>query len=365
MKKKICFNIADIHSKGGEERMCTTLANSLVRKGYTVCICSFFSHKDASLFYPVDAAVNICHLLGSFWERRVHQFFPGLKYAETKYKSYLKKKDIEVIIDVDTDRTPFSAPIAKELGIKHIAWDHFYYGRFRQRACSARILPHLLHDVDKLVVLTKDDERLYKEDAKIPGEKIVQIYNASPIEEVERYQHDRPVVLAMGRLCYQKGFDMLIEAWHLIAERFPDWTLRIVGDGEDKQMLQDQLRHWKLTNVVLVPATKNPKEEYLNAGIFVLSSRYEGLGLVLLEAANMSLPLVSFDCDNGPREIIQEGVNGCLVPPNDVPQLAKILQRMMEDTELRQRMSAHALDTVSSFRTERILRQWMRVIDDL
>lgn len=365
MKKRVCFNIYDVNAKGGEERMCTTLANVLAENGYSVYICSFFSHSNLLSFFPICAKVEVKHLLGSFMERRVHQFFPFLKYAEHKYKSYLKQNHIDVIIDVDTDRTPFTAPIAKKLGIKHIAWDHFYYGRFKKRACSKIVYQHLLHDVDKLVVLTKDDEYLYKNDAKLPCEKVVQIYNSSPIQENEKYQHNSHVVLAMGRFTYQKGYDMLLEAWHLIAKDFPDWTLKIVGDGEDKQILQDNINAMGLKNVVLAPATKNPKEEYLNADFFVLSSRYEGLGLVLLEAANMSLPLVSFDCDNGPREIIQEGVNGFLVKANDTQQLAESIQRLIVDSDLRQRMSDNALETVSKFRTECIALQWMRMIDSL
>lgn len=365
MKKKICLNIYDINSKGGEERMCTTLANSLVENGYSVCICSFFSHSHLSTFFPVHENVRISHLLGSFVERRIHQFFPFVKYAENKYKSFLKKHHIDVIIDVDTERTPFTSPIAKELGIKHIAWDHFNYGRFKKRACSKLIYRHLLNDVDKLVVLTKDDEYLYTHDALLPGDKVVQIYNSSPIQENEKYQHNSRVVLAMGRLTYQKGFDMLIDAWQLVANNFPEWTLKIVGDGEGKKQLQDKLHAMGLKNVILAPATKNPRDEYLNAGFFVLSSRYEGLGLVLLEAANMSLPLVSFDCDNGPREIIQEGVNGFLVKANDIRLLAESIQRLMVDNDLRKRMSDNALESVAKFRTECIALQWMRMIDSL
>lgn len=365
MKKRICFNIYDVNAKGGEERMCTILANSLALAGYDVSICSFRSHSNVSSFFPIDTQVRVCHMLGSFAKRQIQRLFPFCNYAANQYKAFLKNHKIDVIIDVDTDRTPFTAPVAKELGIKHIAWDHFCYGRFKQRSISKEIYPHLLQDVDKLVVLTKDDAYAYCHDAKIPRVKITQIYNSSPIQENVQHEHHSYTVLAMGRLTYQKGFDILLEAWHLIAGDFPDWTLKIVGEGEDRDKLQEQLVRLDLKNVQLAPATVNPREEYLHADIFVLSSRYEGLGLVLLEAANMSLPLVAFDCDNGPREIVQDGVNGFLVKQHDIPMLADRIRTLITDPDLRRKMSNNALGSVTKFRTEYILDQWIQLIEKL
>lgn len=361
--KNICLTILNVNAKGGEERMCTTLANSLSDAGYGVFIASLLSHQDVRSFYHIRNNVKVVHILGSFIKRRINEWFPLIKFQERRFTSFLKTNNISIVIDVDTDRTPFTSPIVKKLGIKHIAWDHFCYGRFKERAMSKIILPYLRNEVDRLVVLTKDDERLYCEDAKIPANKIVQIYNLSPIEENQKYEHNSRTILAMGRLTYQKGFDTLIDAWSLIANVVSDWTLKIVGDGEEKQNLLSLIRAYGLKNIVIAPATKDPRNEYLNADLFVLSSRYEGLGLVLLEAANMSLPLVSFDCDNGPREIIKNGVNGFLVEPDNIQQLSMRLKQLIEDDSLRLQMSENALPCMKDFRREHILKQWINLID--
>lgn len=365
MKKNIAFNIYDINKKGGEERMCVTLANELAKVNYNVYIFSFFSHKKVTPFYKVVSSVTLIHLHGTFLERRITQFASFLNYASKKYEFLLKKNNIDVIIDVDTDRTPFTSPISKKLGIKHIAWDHFCYDRFKKRKQSLIVLPLLKNEIDRLVVLTKDDERLYNTDAGISSDKIVQIYNISPIQEDVVYKHNTKTVLAMGRLAYQKGFDMLLDAWYHISKKNNEWHLRIVGDGELKQELQKKIAEDGISNVKICPATNNPREEYINADIFVLSSRYEGLGLVLLEAANLSLPLVAFDCDNGPREIIKPGINGLLVTPNDIEDLSDKLFLIMTNEELRRDMSKNALSSVKQFRSDCILSQWVNLIEEI
>ena len=363
--KNIVFNIYDINNKGGEERMCITLANLLTNKGYNIFIVSFFSHKEKSTFYRIEKNIKLIHLHGTFLERRITQFIPFINYADKKYESILKKLNIDIIIDVDTDRTPFTSPVAKRLQIKHIAWDHFCYSRFINRELSRIVLPYLKTEVDKLVVLTKEDKFKYHKDAKINHDKIVQIYNMSPIQENTYYEHNTKRVLAMGRLMYEKGFDLLIDAWNLVSKQGTDWSLRIVGDGILKQELLNKIKEYGLTNIEICAATNNPREEYLNADIFVLSSRYEGLGLVLLEAANLSLPLVSFDCDNGPREIIKPGINGFLAKPNNIEDLSDKLYEVMSNETLRREMSMNALNSVNQFRSDVILMKWINLIENI
>lgn len=361
--KRICFTIQNVNAQGGEERMCTMLANYLADEGYFVSIVSLTSRQSNHPFYQISKKVKVVHILGSFVERRVNQFFPFIKYVERKYRAFLRRNRIDIIIDVDTLCTPLTCSVIKGLRIKHIAWDHFNYGRFKQRKEFKTIFPLLLNNVDRLVVLTKDDERHYHEDGKIPTSKIVQIYNFAPLQEHERHEHHTKTVLAMGRLTSQKGFDLLIDAWKIIAKDVSDWTLRIVGDGELKEVIQRNIEISGLRNIQLVPSTKNPRKEYLNADIFVLSSRYEGFPLVLIEAANFSLPIISFDCDNGPREIIKDGVNGLLVMPNNFQELAKKIKILIKNDSLRQNMSDVALESVSNLKKDNIFKQWIDLIE--
>jgi glycosyltransferase involved in cell wall biosynthesis len=168
-----------------------------------------------------------------------------------------------------------------------------------------------------------------------------------------------PVLAAVGRLTAQKGFDLLIEAFAAVAPSHPDWTLRIWGEGELRHELERQVKDLGLEHRVDLPGvSRDPAEWIRDADAFVFSSRYEGFGNALAEAAASGLAVVSFDCPFGPSDIIDHDRTGLLVPPGDIAALSAALDRVMSDELLRKRLGEAARADMSRFAPGKIIAQW-------
>jgi glycosyltransferase involved in cell wall biosynthesis len=216
--------------------------------------------------------------------------------------------------------------------------------------------------LDALVVLTEADRADYAAIAP----HVVRIPNPTPRSPGGRSPLAAPVVAAAGRLTSQKGFDLLITAFAPIARRHPGWTLQIHGGGPERAALQAQIEAEGLTGRILLPGpTRRLGEALARASVFVLSSRFEGFGLVILEAMSHGLPVVSFDCPRGPGEIITGGRDGTLVPPEDVPGLTAALDALIADPARRRAYGAAALDTARAYDREAIGAQWQALLSAL
>ncbi len=220
--------------------------------------------------------------------------------------------------------------------------------------------------LDALVVLTDADRRDYGELLAGSDTQVARITNALPRVLGEPRAERQKVVLAAGRLTWQKGFDLLIDAYVPIAREHPDWQLRIYGDGNRKQRLRRRiLRHGVYNNVFLMGATQRLGEFMSRASLFALSSRYEGFGMVIVEAMSKGLPVVSFDCPRGPAEIIDAGRDGILVPSQDVAGMTHALLELMQDDDRRRRYGAAALDKAPRFEIDQIGAQWESLLAQL
>lgn len=168
-----------------------------------------------------------------------------------------------------------------------------------------------------------------------------------------------PVLAAVGRLTAQKGFDLLIAAFAAIAARHPDWTLRIWGEGELRGDLERQVHALGLADRIALPGNSNGREEWVRgADAFVCSSRHEGFGNALAEAAAAGLGVVSFDCPFGPSDIIRHERTGLLVPVGDTGALAAALDRLLGDSRLRERLGEAARKDMTRFGVDGIVAQW-------
>jgi glycosyltransferase involved in cell wall biosynthesis len=219
--------------------------------------------------------------------------------------------------------------------------------------------------LDVLVALTEQDRENYERllDGRV---RLAVIPNTVHDVEGARADLSRRRVLAAGRFEYQKGYDMLIEAFAQVHAKHPDWELRICGHGKLRPQFEQAIAEHGLGDVVELPGpSEDLPGEMEQASIYALSSRFEGFPLVLLEAMGKGMGVVAFDCPTGPRDIVHDRENGMLVAPKDPDAFAAGLLALIEDEELRRRCGAAAAETAHEYTIEAIGPRWEALFRDL
>ncbi len=223
--------------------------------------------------------------------------------------------------------------------------------------------------VNSMAMIKELQERL-----QINKEKIKVIYNPVDIEKIELMSKEKvnhpwfregiPVIIAIGRLTAQKGFNYLIDALRILADRGVNCRLCIIGEGEDREKLQDQAVRLGIQERVAFLGFQNNPYKYLSrASVFVLSSLYEGFPNALLEAMALGVPSVASRCPTGPEELITDGVNGILVPPADSKALAEAIERLILNEDLRKKLGSSAKKRAEEFDVKKIIREFERVLE--
>jgi glycosyltransferase involved in cell wall biosynthesis len=252
---------------------------------------------------------------------------------------------------------------ARRPGTAAVGWEHMHFSIHRP-AMKAQ-MRRSYGDLDALVVLTEGDRESFAE-VLGPEARIEAIPNAVPPLPGPRAPLDEPVLLAAGRLSPQKGFDRLISAFARIADEEPDWTLRICGGGPKRSLLKKRIAEHRLKGrVVLAGRVPRLWEEMERASMFVLSSRFEGFPMVLVEAMSKGLPIVAFDCPTGPREVVRTDYNGILVPNKDGPAFARAMLELMRDPERRKRLGAGSVEVAGRYTLDRIGPRWDALLADV
>ena len=356
MSKSICFFVGNINHSGGTERVAIVIANALAEKGYQVSILSLWQGDQP--FFSLSASI----VLGSLYkERRRFTFrYPAVAF---KLRRYVKENKINVLVDVESMLALYSVPALGFTDIRHITWEHFNFKsnlglRSRQ---LARLVAARFSDV--VVTLTERDRQFWVNGTSAKA-KIVTIPNPVPFELPEvNYDADSKIALAVGRLTYQKGFDMLIEAWAKVAHHAPGWKLRIVGSGEDEVPLKDQAARLNVQPCIeFIPNTSDVHKHYQEAAFYCLSSRYEGFPMVLLEAQAYGLPIVAFDCDTGPAEIVNSD-SGVLVSASEIELFSKGVLKLINSCKLS--MSQSSKKNIRKYSKSAVLIKWEKVLNGL
>jgi len=344
---------------GGSARAAIELANHLSERGHAVWLPALARTGD--WHYPVDGRVHVTELthnppLAPAWRVFV-QALPGLRRV-------LRDAGPDVLISIGA--LPNFAALAVNAGrrtklvLSERADPRVMSGR---RFSFLRNLVYRVRRADGFVVLTQDAARVVGE--WMDRASVHVIPNPAPVVDTLRPRggSGERMLLAMGRLVPQKGFDVLLDAWALVAPQFPSWRLTIVGEGADRADLETRTRRLGIEASVDMPGfDPQPFAVMARAEVFVLSSRYEGFGQVLLQAMTCAVPVISTDCPSGPAEIMRDGVDGVLVPVGDASALAGAMTRLMSDAGLRDRMGASARERSEAFAPERVWAMWDEVI---
>lgn len=353
---KILILGGNFNNTGGTERVGSMLANGLCEAGYEIVLASI-SEGD-SPFFPINKAIKTVSLFHS----------PGRTLYRTpnivhKIRRLLIKESIDTLIVVESMSILFTLPATLGLPVKHICWEHFNFnndlgknGRRLARQLAARYC-------DAVVTLTERDKKYWLEGTRHKSQ-ITAIANPCPFP-VQYYEQQKntKIVLAVGRLTHQKGFDLLLAAWIQVNKSMPDWRLVIVGEGEDRNDLTEFIIENKLEeSVALVGNTSDVSSYYREAEIFCLSSRFEGFPMVLLETLAFGLPVVSFDCDTGPAEVL-EGTGSILVAQNDISLFASSLVELMKDNEQRKIISVKSKKKSEIYQPKNIIDKWIDLIE--
>nr|BFE38999.1 hypothetical protein GCM10010200_112500 [Actinomadura rugatobispora] len=249
-------------------------------------------------------------------------------------------------------------------GVVTIGQDHMNLAAYRPglRREIERAYPRLT----AVSVLTERSRADYTAVLAGAPTRVVRIPNALPVLPGGPSPRERKVILAAGRLTRQKGFDLLVRAYEPLAAEHPDWTLRIFGAGARRDRLRQMIDERGLAGrVVLRGRTPDLAGEMERASVYVLSSRFEGMPMVIIEAMSKGLPVVAFDCPTGPGEMIQNGGDGLLVPEGDVAGLTAALRTVIEDPALRERLGERALASSGAYHLDRIGPQWSRLLREL
>lgn len=213
---------------------------------------------------------------------------------------------------------------------------------------------------DAIVTLTTGDAKSWN------SNHVVTIPNIVDLQNKTYSSLKNKTALFAGRFLYEKGLNRMLEAWKIVVGKKSDWTLRLVGDGAQKEALMNQCKELGIeSTVVFEGATQNMAKAYCDSSLFLLTSRFEGFGLVLAEAMQCGVPCVSFDCPHGPADIIDNGKNGILVENGNIEAFADAVLKLIDDEELRARMGKAAIEKAKAYLPETIMPQWITLFNQL
>jgi len=366
---------------GGVARATINLANRLCEQD-DVEIISVLRRREGTHF-PVDPRVRLTWLLDEREGAPRRRRLPHLAGRPSRLRPTVAERAMSAATDRVIERAlarlrpgtvlistrpslHLAAATWAPAHVRIVGQDHLNFPtRFANPRMQA-LLRHTLPRLDSWVVLTEADAWDYRAAFPEMTTPITVIRNALPWDPPPPGpERTARVAVAAGRLAPEKGFDRLVDAWARVAEVHPDWCLHIHGSGDLRDRLQQRIDAHGLTDRVLLRGyTADIRAAYDEASMYVMSSRHEGLPMVLLEAMSTGLPLVSFDCPRGPGEIVTPE-NGILVPDGDVPGLAAAITRLIGDPDLRRRLGEQGRRDALAYRWEAILADWRAHLDGL
>ena len=362
---------------GGTIRAAFNLAEYMTARGWQVEIISGYRDRDQPFFGSFPEGVPVFDLddrrkgglLRKLLRKRPSHLMPLTERAATTFNLWT---DIQLVRrlrgragilggtrpGVNLMLARLQAPGLRTIGLEQMNLSK--HGRKLRNSMRAHY-PKL----DALVVLTEQDREAYHRllDGSVPLHRIPNTVRLLPGAKADLAAR---TVYAAGRFRYQKGFELLIPAWAETAKAHPDWRLRLRGRGPLESRFRGLIEQHGLEDSVTIEGpAEDIGSDMAEASVFVLSSRFEGFPLILLEAMSKGMGIVSFDCPTGPADIVDDHRNGLLVAHEDVEGLARAIREMVEDEELRRRTAAAAIETAQRYTIETIGPLWLDLLEGL
>lgn len=358
--KKIFF-ITDSLYSGGAERVMSVLANEFTELYDTTIV----SKAQIKPFYPLNGSIKLIYPKTSVNYRNKLTTLWGRIRLYIDLLFILKNGKPDVVITFCTRTNGVIIPLSKILGLKVIASEHINYKANSNNLSINFIKKYIYPLADVLTVLTDRDKKEYY--GKYLKNIVVMPNPLSliPLKTIDN-EKKKDIILAIGEVSRweHKGFDNLITIFAGIAHKFPDWNLEIAGSG-DADYLNNLISKLKLSDrVILLGEVKDIKSLIQKAKIYALSSRREGLPMVLIEAMSQGLPCVAFDCFTGPGEIINNDIDGILVEDQNMGEFASKLSFLMENPDLQLKLGYNAIEACKRYNPHDIVARWQQIIDN-
>ena len=352
---RICFLEGDMSRKGGTERMTALLANAL-SDHHSVLVLSLRFDGD-NIFFPLKDNVRHQVLTPAHGKS-------GILKQISEIHRILRDNNIQRVINVDIGTGFYGILAAIGTKAKVITWEHAnYYNNW-----NSKVFPYFRRFAAKyssrLVVLTHQDKDAYEH--HIPHCAPITVIS-NPVSTHEfNYNADSKIILSAGLLDPIKGFNCVIELAKRLFPSRPGWSWVICGEGSERPRLEQLIRDAGLEDRIFLPGTiRDMDAQYKRAAFYVMTSKMEGLPMVLLEAKSWGLPLVSFDIVTGPRDIISHNINGYLVPHRDIDEMATKIGALIDDAALRVRFSQQSQVDLNRFEFEYVLKSWNVLLEEM
>lgn len=379
---KVSLLIMNAYGMGGTVRATVNLAGELARR-HEVEVVSVLRDRDRP-FLPPSAEVGLRHLVdlreterkwwrvgSSLRRRRPSRLFHPEERAYRNFsaetdralKRYLADPRTDVLITTRVGLNVAAARLARD-GVALIGQEHLYHGAHAPGLL--RQIQQWYPKLDAVVTLTEADHADYARMLDGHRTRVYTIGNGLSGTPHPRSRLDNRLIVAAGRLVRVKGYDRLLEAFAKVVEKRPDWKLRIYGNGPQSKRLGRQARALGLhNNVAFMGAAGDMEGELAKASLHVITSRFEGFGMTIVEAFGCGVPVVAFDCPQGPREIITPGHDGLLVPDGDVDAFAEAVLSLIDSPDELRRLADNARETARRYGIAAVADRWDEVFADL
>lgn len=357
---KIAFLMGGLDSNGGIGRVVSIISDKMVSY-HDVSVVTYFPYNENENLYSLNKDIDIQSLNAT---SSMKKFL--LQGGIRKLRDIVRREGYDYLIACGVLYYPITVLACVRTSTKSVCWEHSNANNRADHGFQMLCRKIGAKHSDAVVTITKQDYEMYKE--RYHPVSLYQIYN--PVDERIKYgyqaNHNPKKIISVGRLTYQKNYPLLLRVAKEVLDKHPDWSWDIYGEGEEKKEITNNIREKGLEGkVVLKGQVNNLYERYKDYSFYVITSRYEGFGMALLEASRAGLPIISFDVECGPREIIKDDVNGYLVKELDENGMIQRVNYLCDHREKCLELSTNILKSNNPFDADQIIKAWTQLFEQL